>query len=146
MNYSTNFQTSCRSVPAVFPAACLQVSCIGQLICAVVADTKAHGKRGAAAVKISYEDLPDPIFTIEVCPLIMFSHDSVEKHVNKCILGKLSRVKPYCIIVSYSTSKTSFFPTFSYNIVLHLLYVLYDRKPSRSRLSSSPSECLREEM
>lgn len=44
----------------------LQVSCIGQMICAVVADTKAHAKRGAAAVKISYEDLPDPIFTIEV--------------------------------------------------------------------------------
>ncbi|XP_005919994.1 aldehyde oxidase 6 [Haplochromis burtoni] len=42
-----------------------EVSCIGQMICAVVADTKAHAKRGAAAVKISYEDLPDPIFTIE---------------------------------------------------------------------------------
>lgn len=45
---------------------CLQVSCVGQMICAVVADTKAHAKRGAAAVKISYEDLPDPVFTAEV--------------------------------------------------------------------------------
>lgn len=44
----------------------LQVSCIGQMLCAVVADTREHAKRGAAAVKISYEDLPDPIFTIEV--------------------------------------------------------------------------------
>ena len=45
----------------------LQVACIGQMVCAVLADTKAHAKRGAAAVKIAYEDLPDPIFTIEVC-------------------------------------------------------------------------------
>uniref|UniRef100_UPI0037E97E2D aldehyde oxidase 6 n=1 Tax=Semicossyphus pulcher TaxID=241346 RepID=UPI0037E97E2D len=42
-----------------------EVSCIGQMVCAVVADTREHAKRGAAAVKISYEDLPDPVFTIE---------------------------------------------------------------------------------
>ncbi|KAM4559970.1 aldehyde oxidase 1-like [Odontesthes bonariensis] len=42
-----------------------EVACIGQMVCAVLADTKAHAKRGAAAVKITYEDLPDPIFTIE---------------------------------------------------------------------------------
>lgn len=42
-----------------------EVSCIGQMICAVVADSRGHAKRGAAAVKISYEDLPDPVFTIE---------------------------------------------------------------------------------
>ncbi|XP_019132540.2 aldehyde oxidase 6 isoform X2 [Larimichthys crocea] len=42
-----------------------EVSCVGQMLCAVVADTRAHAKRGAAAVKISYEDLPDPVFTIE---------------------------------------------------------------------------------
>lgn len=42
-----------------------EVSCIGQMVCAVVADTKAHAKRAAAAVMIHYEDLPDPIFTIE---------------------------------------------------------------------------------
>uniref|UniRef100_A0A3B4UPP3 xanthine dehydrogenase n=1 Tax=Seriola dumerili TaxID=41447 RepID=A0A3B4UPP3_SERDU len=40
-----------------------EVSCIGQMICAVVADTRAHARRGAAAVKISYEDLPEPVFT-----------------------------------------------------------------------------------
>lgn len=45
---------------------CFQVSCIGQMVCAVVADSKPHAKRGAAAVKITYEDLPDPIFTLEV--------------------------------------------------------------------------------
>uniref|UniRef100_A0A8D0AQ31 Aldehyde oxidase 1 n=1 Tax=Sander lucioperca TaxID=283035 RepID=A0A8D0AQ31_SANLU len=43
----------------------LQVSCVGQMICAVVADTRAHAKRGAAAVKIGYEDLPEPLFTVE---------------------------------------------------------------------------------
>uniref|UniRef100_A0A3Q3WWB9 Uncharacterized protein n=1 Tax=Mola mola TaxID=94237 RepID=A0A3Q3WWB9_MOLML len=40
-----------------------EVSCVGQMVCAVIADTKVHAKRGAAAVKISYKDLPDPIFT-----------------------------------------------------------------------------------
>uniref|UniRef100_A0A8C2D390 Aldehyde oxidase 6 n=1 Tax=Cyprinus carpio TaxID=7962 RepID=A0A8C2D390_CYPCA len=42
-----------------------QVTCVGQMVCAVVADSKAHAKRGAAAVKISYEDLQDRIFTVE---------------------------------------------------------------------------------
>ncbi|XP_058474050.1 aldehyde oxidase 6 isoform X2 [Solea solea] len=42
-----------------------EVSCIGQMICAVLADTRAHAKRAAAEVKISYEDLPEPVFTIE---------------------------------------------------------------------------------
>lgn len=46
--------------------ACVQVSCVGQMVCAVVADTKLHARRGAAAVRIAYEDLPDPVFTIEV--------------------------------------------------------------------------------
>uniref|UniRef100_A0A9J8ANH5 Aldehyde oxidase 6 n=1 Tax=Cyprinus carpio carpio TaxID=630221 RepID=A0A9J8ANH5_CYPCA len=39
-----------------------EVTCVGQMVCAVVADSKAHAKRGAAAVKISYEDLQDPAF------------------------------------------------------------------------------------
>ncbi|KAF7207211.1 transcript variant X3, partial [Nothobranchius furzeri] len=42
-----------------------EVSCVGQMVCAVLADTKVHAKRGAAAVKITYKDLPDPVFTIE---------------------------------------------------------------------------------
>ncbi|XP_062303168.1 aldehyde oxidase 6 isoform X1 [Osmerus eperlanus] len=42
-----------------------EVSCVGQIVCAVVADTKPHAKRSAAAVKIVYEDLPDPVFTVE---------------------------------------------------------------------------------
>ncbi|XP_037617344.1 aldehyde oxidase 6 isoform X1 [Sebastes umbrosus] len=42
-----------------------EVSCVGQMLCAVVADTRAHARRGAAAVKVGYEDLPDPVFTQE---------------------------------------------------------------------------------
>ncbi|XP_016406925.1 aldehyde oxidase 6 [Sinocyclocheilus rhinocerous] len=42
-----------------------EVTCVGQMVCAVVADSKPHTKRGAAAVKISYEDLQDRIFTVE---------------------------------------------------------------------------------
>ncbi|XP_077082323.1 aldehyde oxidase 6 isoform X2 [Siphateles boraxobius] len=42
-----------------------EVTCVGQMVCAVVADSKAHAKHGAAAVKIGYEDLQDLIFTVE---------------------------------------------------------------------------------
>ncbi|KAM8904972.1 aldehyde oxidase 6 [Spinachia spinachia] len=42
-----------------------EVSCVGQMLCAVVADSRSHAKRGAAAVKVAYEDLPDPVFTCE---------------------------------------------------------------------------------
>lgn len=47
------------------------------MLCAVVADTRAHAKRGAAAVKISYEDLPDPIFTLEVSEVKQPASDPV---------------------------------------------------------------------
>ncbi|KAI1884851.1 hypothetical protein AGOR_G00214090 [Albula goreensis] len=41
-----------------------EVTCVGQQVCAVVADTQQHAKRGAAAVRIMYEDLPDMVFTV----------------------------------------------------------------------------------
>lgn len=36
------------------------------MVCGVVADSREHAKLGAAAVKIHYQDLPDPVFTVEV--------------------------------------------------------------------------------
>uniref|UniRef100_A0A4W5RLC2 Aldehyde oxidase 6 n=1 Tax=Hucho hucho TaxID=62062 RepID=A0A4W5RLC2_9TELE len=42
-----------------------QVSCMGHMVCAVVADTRKQAKRGAAVVKIGNEDLPGPVFTVE---------------------------------------------------------------------------------
>ncbi|KAF5880057.1 aldehyde oxidase 1-like, partial [Clarias magur] len=42
-----------------------QVACVGHMICAVVADTMQHAKLAAAAMKVTYEDLKDPIFTVE---------------------------------------------------------------------------------
>uniref|UniRef100_A0A8C7FCI6 Aldehyde oxidase 1 n=1 Tax=Oncorhynchus kisutch TaxID=8019 RepID=A0A8C7FCI6_ONCKI len=42
-----------------------QVSCVGHMVCAVVADNRKQAKRGAALVKIAYEDLPGPVFTVE---------------------------------------------------------------------------------
>uniref|UniRef100_A0A7N8XZ37 Aldehyde oxidase 6 n=1 Tax=Mastacembelus armatus TaxID=205130 RepID=A0A7N8XZ37_9TELE len=42
-----------------------QVSCVGQMVCAVVADSRVHARRAASAVKIGYEDLPDSLFTVE---------------------------------------------------------------------------------
>ncbi|XP_023692582.2 aldehyde oxidase 6 isoform X1 [Paramormyrops kingsleyae] len=48
-----------------------EVTCVGQMVCAVVADTKEHAKQGAAVVKVDYEDIPGPVFTIE---------EAIEKH------------------------------------------------------------------
>ncbi|XP_056157550.1 aldehyde oxidase 3-like [Lampris incognitus] len=43
----------------------LCVSCYGQMVCAVVADSMTNAKRAAALVKITYEKLPNPVFTVE---------------------------------------------------------------------------------
>lgn len=43
----------------------LQVTCVGHIIGAVVADTQIHAQRAAKAVKIQYEELK-PIVTIQV--------------------------------------------------------------------------------
>lgn len=42
-----------------------QVTCVGHIIGAVVADTQLHAQRAAKAVKIKYEELK-PIVTIQV--------------------------------------------------------------------------------
>uniref|UniRef100_A0A8C7UWJ4 Aldehyde oxidase 6 n=1 Tax=Oncorhynchus mykiss TaxID=8022 RepID=A0A8C7UWJ4_ONCMY len=42
-----------------------EVSCVGHMVCAVVADNRKQAKRGAALVKIAYEDQPGPVFTVE---------------------------------------------------------------------------------
>lgn len=43
----------------------LQVTCVGHIIGAVIADTQEHSRRAAKAVKIKYEELK-PIVTIQV--------------------------------------------------------------------------------
>ena len=50
--------------------ACGQVTCVGQVIGAVVAETQAQAQRAAKMVKISYEELPR-ILTIEVIALLI---------------------------------------------------------------------------
>ncbi|XP_072835144.2 aldehyde oxidase 1 isoform X1 [Pogona vitticeps] len=42
-----------------------KVTCVGQIVCAVVADSEVHAKRAAAKVKIEYEALAPVILTIE---------------------------------------------------------------------------------
>lgn len=49
-------------------AACAQVTCVGHIIGAVVADTQLHAQRAAKAVRIQYEEL-QPIITIQVSHL-----------------------------------------------------------------------------
>lgn len=43
-----------------------QVHCVGQLVCAVVADSQTRAKQAAERVKVVYQDLEPPILTIEV--------------------------------------------------------------------------------
>ena len=50
--------------------ACDQVTCVGQVIGAVVAETQAQAQRAAKMVKISYEELPR-ILSIEVIILLI---------------------------------------------------------------------------
>ncbi|GCC33141.1 aldehyde oxidase 1-like isoform X2 [Chiloscyllium punctatum] len=42
-----------------------EVTCVGHIICGIVADNQRHAKMAAAAVKISYEDLEPLILTLE---------------------------------------------------------------------------------
>lgn len=46
----------------------LQVTCVGHIIGAVVADTQLHAQRAAKAVRIQYEEL-QPVVTIQVRPV-----------------------------------------------------------------------------
>ncbi|KAG8432674.1 hypothetical protein GDO86_017063 [Hymenochirus boettgeri] len=52
-----------------------KVLCVGQLICAVLADTPAQAKKAAAKVKVVYEDLEPVILTIQDA----IEHDSFYK-------------------------------------------------------------------
>lgn len=54
-----------------------QVSCVGQLICAVIADSEVQARRAAQRVKIVYRDLEPLILTIEV----MSSRVGPEEHI-----------------------------------------------------------------
>ena len=46
----------------------VQVTCVGHIIGAVVADTQLHAQRAAKAVKIQYEELQPVITSIQVRP------------------------------------------------------------------------------
>uniref|UniRef100_A0A8B9TAG9 xanthine dehydrogenase n=1 Tax=Anas platyrhynchos TaxID=8839 RepID=A0A8B9TAG9_ANAPL len=50
-----------------------KVICVGQIVCAVVADSDVHAKQAAAKVKIKYEVLEPVILTIEVLITSLFS-------------------------------------------------------------------------
>lgn len=57
---------SMRSRSLMCPSS-VQVTCVGHIIGAVVADTQLHAQRAAKAVKIQYEEL-QPVITIQVRP------------------------------------------------------------------------------
>lgn len=43
-----------------------QVYCVGNLVCAVVAESETQAKQAAKRVKVAYQDLEPLILTIEV--------------------------------------------------------------------------------
>uniref|UniRef100_A0A8C8VRY5 xanthine dehydrogenase n=1 Tax=Peromyscus maniculatus bairdii TaxID=230844 RepID=A0A8C8VRY5_PERMB len=56
------FSPQCLTLPCQWKAA---VHCVGQLVCAVVADSQTLAKQAAERVKVVYQDLEPPILTIE---------------------------------------------------------------------------------
>ncbi|XP_018424713.1 PREDICTED: aldehyde oxidase-like, partial [Nanorana parkeri] len=62
-----------------------KVFCVGQLICAVLADTPGQAKKAAAKVKIVYEDMEPVIFTIEEA----INHNSFYKPQRQLEVGNL---------------------------------------------------------
>ncbi|XP_066271857.1 xanthine dehydrogenase/oxidase-like [Branchiostoma lanceolatum] len=62
-----------------------KVTCVGQIIGAVLADTQAHAQRAAKAVVVQYEDLEPKIITIEDAIL----HQSFIHPINKIEKGNL---------------------------------------------------------
>ncbi|KAI8505444.1 hypothetical protein Bbelb_166330 [Branchiostoma belcheri] len=62
-----------------------KVTCVGQVVGAVLADTQAHAQRAAKAVVVQYEDLEPKIITIEDAIL----HQSFFHPINKIEKGNL---------------------------------------------------------
>ncbi|MEJ1271923.1 xanthine dehydrogenase [Cricetulus griseus] len=77
-----------------------EVICVGQIVCAVAADTYAHAKEAAKHVKIAYDDIEPAIITIEqalehdsfLSPEKKIEQGNVEcafKHVDQVIEGEV---------------------------------------------------------
>ncbi|XP_039700297.1 aldehyde oxidase 2 isoform X2 [Pteropus medius] len=68
-----------------------EVLCVGQIICAVVAETNVQAKRATEKIKITYEDLEPVIFTIEeaikhnsfLCPEKKLEQGNIEEAFEK---------------------------------------------------------------
>ena len=73
------------SCPVLIRIACDQVTCVGQVIGAVVAETQAQAQRAAKMVKISYEELPR-ILTIEVIALLISQVFPASFRCNFCLI------------------------------------------------------------
>uniref|UniRef100_A0A4W2INJ3 aldehyde oxidase n=1 Tax=Bos indicus x Bos taurus TaxID=30522 RepID=A0A4W2INJ3_BOBOX len=58
-----------------------EVLCVGQIICAVVAETDVQAKRAIEKIKITYEELEPIIFTIKVSRVPGLSYKVVESEV-----------------------------------------------------------------
>ncbi|XP_014640207.1 PREDICTED: aldehyde oxidase 4 isoform X4 [Ceratotherium simum simum] len=79
-----NFTSALEDFPIETPQGIqmFQVICVGQIVCAVAADTYAHAREAAKKVKIAYEDIEPRIITIEQA-LEHNSFLSVEKKIEQ---------------------------------------------------------------
>ncbi|XP_008580345.1 PREDICTED: aldehyde oxidase [Galeopterus variegatus] len=66
-----------------------EVLCVGQIICAVVAETEVQAKRALEKIKITYEDLEPVIFTIQIPELEVLAHELCKQfHTNASLQGE----------------------------------------------------------
>ncbi|XP_049628874.1 aldehyde oxidase 2-like [Suncus etruscus] len=77
-----------------------EVLCVGQIICAVVAETEVQAKRAIGKIKVTYEDLEPVIFSIEdaikhssfLCPEKKLEQGNIEeafKNVDQIVEGEV---------------------------------------------------------
>lgn len=98
----------------------LQVTCVGHIIGAVVADTQLQAQRAAKAVRIQYEEL-QPVVTIQVRPVTPVNDTCVNiERKNMMILHKAKQI--LCPIYSGSAAYVHQF-SFIDLLILLLIFV-----------------------
>lgn len=106
------------------------------MLCAVVADTRAHAKQGAAAVQISYEDLPEPVFTTEVCGVQRIEHRTQFFYTTLLCIVLCTEVQEFSAPVwIYPLNTLLLYTTHFLQVKGAFVVSLCDRKQLRSRLS-----------
>ncbi|XP_075612393.1 aldehyde oxidase isoform X3 [Balearica regulorum gibbericeps] len=78
-----------------------KVICVGQIVCAVVADSDVHAKQAAAKVKIEYEVLEPVILTIEE-RFALGDRNTSTWRLRVCLLFQKERIKKWMCMCQHS--------------------------------------------